>query len=185
MISTIRLKRVLLLVLLAGTWTASVQGQFYSGNWYGQAGIPYRYPSYGYPYSPYGPSFDEYGNVYLPAFPYTVPPPLRYLAPSYSYNPNPYAPFPGAASYELPFGSYAPNSYTYDLRAYGYGLSYPPPPYVYPAYPVVPYSYYIGRRPYYWRGPYRAMTLQQYITQELHGPTRVRDIVPGVPGLGG
>ncbi len=179
MVSTLWLRRVLASVLLAGMWSASAQGQYY-GNWYGQAGIPY-----GYPYFPGGPSFDAYGNVYFPAFPYDVPPPLRSLAPLYSYNQNPYAPFPGAASYELPFYSYNPNSYTYDLRAYG--LGYPPPLYAYPATPYyyTPYSYYIGRRPYYWRGPYHVMTLQQYNAKSLQGPTRVRDIVPGIPGLGG
>ena len=179
MVSTLWLRRVLASVLLVGMWAVSAEGQYY-GNWYGQAGIPY-----GYPYFQGGPSFDAYGNVYFPAFPYDVPPPLRSLAPLYSYNPNPYAPFPGAASYELPFYSYNPNSYTYDLRTYG--LGYPPPPYAYPATPYyyTPYSYYIGRRPYYWRGPYRAMTLQQYNAKSLQGPTRVRDIVPGVPGLGG
>ncbi len=189
MTSTVGLRRVIVSVLLAGMWAASAQGQYYGGpgaNWYGQAGIPYGYPfPYGYPYSVGGPSFDAYGNVYLPGYPDAVPPPIRYLAPSYSYNPNPYAPFPGAASYELPWYAYNPNSYTYDLRAYG--LGYPPPPYAYPATPYyyTPYSYYIGRRPYYWRGPYRAMTLQQYNAKSLQGPTRVRDIVPGMPELGG
>ncbi len=188
MISARWLKRVLVSVLLAGMWTASAQGQFYGGGWYGQAGIPYGYPSYAYPYSQIGPNpYDYYGAGYPSGFPYDVPPPLRYLAPSYSYNPNPYAPFPGAASYELPFGSYNPNSYTYDLRAYGYGLGYPPPAYAYPAYPVFPYSYftpsghYIGPLPYHWRGPYHAMTLQQYIAKQLQGPTRVRDVAPGIP----
>lgn len=177
--STMWIRRVIAPVLLAGMWAASAQAQYYGGNWYGQMGIPY-----GYPYSQGGPSFDAYGNVYMPGSPDAVPPPIRYMAPSLSYNPNPYAPFPGASSYELPYYSYNPNSYTYDLRAYGYGLV--PPPYAYPAIPYyyMPYSYYIGR-PYHWRGPYHAMTLQQYNAQSLHGPTRVRDIVPGVPELGG
>ena len=173
-------------VLVAGMWVAAAQGQFYGGpgaGWYGPAGMPY-----GYPYSLPGFSFDEYGNAYLTPAPYLAPPPLRSLMPSRSYTPNPYAAFPNTFSYEPVPNLYAPNSFTYDLRAYGYG--YPPPAYTYPAYPTAPYgytapSYYTGRRPRNWRGPYHAMTLGQYIEKGLQGPTRVRDIVPGIPGLGG
>jgi len=181
MISTAWLRRVFVSVFLAGMSASSAPGQYYAGNGYDQGGIPY-----GYPYSQGMPSFDAYGNVYVPGYPDAVPPPIRYLTPSYSYNPNPYAPFPGAASYGLPWYSYNPNSYTYDLRAYGYGYL-PPPWYAYPRSPYyyTPYSFPVGRRPYHWRGPYHALTLPQYLTKELHGPTRVRDIVPGIPELGG
>jgi hypothetical protein len=75
-------------------------------------------------------------------------------------------------SYEVPQDAYAPNTFTYDLQAYAYG--YPPPLYS-PHYPP-------GRQ--YWRMIYREMTLGQYIRKQLHGPVRVRDIVPGIPELG-
>ena len=128
---------------------------------------------------------------------FSVPPPLRSIAPSFSYNGNPYMPFPRSFSYEVPPNAYAPNSYTYDLRAYGYG--YPPPAYggppAYapgyspPAYSYsYPYSYPYGYSypvPRYRRGIYRQLSLRQYIDRQLHGPVRVRDYVQGMPELGG
>lgn len=152
----------------------------------------------------YGDYYGYYG--------FSVPPPLRSIAPSFSYNGNPYAPFPRSFSYEVPPNAYAPNSYTYDLRAYGYG--YPPPAYGPPAYgaseyepsaygpsaympsvyssPAYPYGYSYGypygysyRAPRYQRGIYRQLSLRQYIDRQLHGPVRVRDFVQGMPELGG
>ncbi len=187
MISRMWFGRAVVFVLLLGVLTASAGAQLYVGPGVvvldqGRALYPYSYApavpgSYLYGYAnPFGPWY---------GFP-SVPPPSRYLAPSFSYNANPYAQFPNSFSYEVPAYNYAPNSFTYDLRAYGYGYA-PPPLYAYPVSPYyyTPYSYYVGRRPYYWRGPYHAMTLQQYNDRSLHGPTRVRDIVPGVPELGG
>ena len=98
-----------------GMLATSVQAQGY-GDYYG-SGSP-----------------DSYYN-------FSVVPPLRSIAPSFSYNGNPYAPFPRSFSYEVAPNAYAPNSYTYDLRAYGYG--YPPPAYGPPAYspPASSYGY--------------------------------------------
>jgi hypothetical protein len=152
-----------------------------------------------------------YGDYYGAGSPesyynFSVPPPLRSIAPSFSYNGNPYSPFPRSFSYEVPPNAYAPNSYTYDLRAYGYG--YPPPAYGPPAYgssadmpsvyspPAYPYGYSSGypygypygysyRAPRYQRGIYRQLSLRQYIDRQLHGPVRVRDFVQGMPELGG
>jgi hypothetical protein len=84
-------------------------------------------------------------------------------------------------SYEVPQDAYAPNTFTYDLQAYAYG--YPPPLYSPPVYPYSYYPYYSPGRQY-WRMIYREMTLGQYIRKQLHGPVRVRDIVPGIPELG-
>jgi hypothetical protein len=149
-------------------------------------------------YGDYGAgSLDSYYN-------FSVPPPLRSIAPSFSYNGNPYNPFPRSFSYEVPPNAYAPNSYTYDLRAYGYG--YPPPAYGPPAYSPpaysysypysypygysygYPYSYPYGYSypvPRYQRGAYRQLSLRQYIDRQAHGPVRVRDIVRNMPELGG
>jgi hypothetical protein len=155
-----------------------------------------------------------YGDYYGQGSPgsyyynFSVPPPLRSIAPSFSYNGNPYNPFPRSFSYEVPPNAYAPNSYTYDLRAYGYG--YPPPAYGPPAYspgyspPAYssgypysnPYGYSYGypySYPYgysyplarYQRGAYRQLSLRQYIDRQVHGPVRVRDIVRNMPELGG
>ena len=177
----------LMILLLVGLATGA-KAQFYGGPGavaYGQNwGIPYPQTvpgPYDYSYGYYG-----YGDVPLPWE--LIPPPSRYLSPGFSYNPNPYAQVPNTLSYEIPSNVYAPNTYTYDLRAYGYG--YTPPVYAYPAYPVyptypvVPYFRLYTGRPFRW-GPYIAMPLRQYLAKGLHGPTRVRDIVPGIFELGG
>jgi len=147
------------------------------------------------PYAGYGPTtlgYNDYGDTYSLGPWYPVPPPSRYIYPSYSYNPNPYASFPGAFSYEVPPFAYAPNSYNYDLRAYGYMPGfYPPPaypfgyyyPYFYPSYYPYFYPYHLIRQ--YRLMGYRPMTRQEYLIRGLHGPTRVRDVVPDVPELGG
>ena len=103
---------------------------------------------------------------------------------SFSYNANPYTPFPGSSSYELPQNAYAPNSYAYDLRTYGYG--YPPPAYARPVHlpPWYPCGYSCPV-PRYQRGIYRQLSLRQYLDKQLHGPVRVRDIVRNMPELGG
>ena len=156
---------------------------------------------------------DYYGagspDSYYPYYGLSVPPPLRSIAPSFSYNGNPYAPFPRSFSYEVAPNAYAPNSYTYDLRAYGYG--YPPPAYGPPAYapqdyspPAYPYGYPYGYSygypysypysypygysypaPRYQRGTYRQLSMRQYIDRQVHGPVRVRDIVRNTPEFGG
>lgn len=162
---------------LSGMPAASAQAQGY-GDYYGMGSPDSYYPSYGF----------------------SVPPPLRSIAPSFSYNGNPYAPFPRSFSYEVAPNAYAPNSYTYDLRAYGYG--YPPPAYGPPVYPSPGYSYgypygysygypygYSYRYPYgysypvprYQRGIYRQLSMRQYLDRQLHGPVRVRDFVRGTP----
>jgi hypothetical protein len=153
------------IALLSGILATSAQAQFY--------GMPYGYP--------YGPESDAYPPV---------PPPSAYPTPGFSYDGNPYAPFLGPFSYEMPQNAYGPTAYTYDLQANGYGY---PPPIVTP--PLYPNSYYpdytpdlnLQRRglPGYWRGVYRELSLPEYLVLQLHGPVRVRDIVPGVPGLGG
>ncbi len=184
---------ILLLVGLATDAKAQPYGGpgavAYGQNW----GIPYPQAvpgpyNYSGPYGYYG--YGGYG--YVPQPWELIPPASRYLSPGFSYNPNPYAQVPNTLSYEIPPNIYAPNTYTYDLRAYGYGsgYGYSPPLYTYPAYPVyptypvAPYYYLYTGRPFRW-GPYIAMPLRQYLAKELHGPTRVRDIVPGIPELGG
>ncbi len=128
-------------------------------------------PTYMYPYG-------YYGYPAGPWFVFPVPGPYasRYL-PSYSYTPNPYAQVPGAAAYGAPPYTYFPNAYTYDLypqsHVYPWGIYYAPGSY--------PYVYYFGPR--YARLPYRAMTMREYLARQRQGPTRVRDIVPGEPGL--
>jgi hypothetical protein len=141
--------------------------------------------SYGYPYPQATPGPYDYGY----GGEFTVPPPSRSI-PGFSYNANPYAQFPNSYSYELPSDSFMPNTYTYDLRAYGYGsppAMYPPPVYPYGYYPYPypsPYPYYYPG-PRYRQGIFRQMTLREYINKQFHGPVRVRDIVPGIPELGG
>jgi hypothetical protein len=194
MASGILFRRAIGLVLLSGMLAASTQAQFYGG---AGIGVPYGYPypqgipgpgTYGYPYSPEG----SY------AFP-VIPPPSTYFTPWFSYNANPYAPvpntfsyeqLPNAFSYEMPQNFYAPNTYTYDLGAYGYG--YPPPIAALPFYPDGDNSIFypdVNARhrglPGYRRGVYREVSPQEYLFLQLHGPVRVRDIVPGVPELGG
>jgi hypothetical protein len=186
MASEMWFRRVVVFVFSSGILAASARAQSSVG--LGAAAfdrtwaLPYSYP-YTQPVSGYYP----YGYAYPPdtgyAFPF-VPPPSRYIAPSFSYNGNPYAQFPNSFSYDVPQNAYAPNSFTYDLRAYGYG--YPPPIYYSP--PVYPYGYYY---PYYYPGrpysreAYRQLSLREYIAKQLHGPVRVRDFVRGVPELGG
>jgi len=187
MTSGIAFGRVVVLVLFSGMLAASAQAQFF----YGASGMG---SPYGYPYPQIVPGPDAYGYGYSPGSWYglpVVPPPSRYLMPSFSYNANPYAQFPNTFSYEIPQNAYAPNSYTYDLRAYGYGylppIYYVPPLYFYRYYP----NYYPDLNPHYRglpgyrRGVYRQVSLQEYLVTQFHGPVRVRDIVPGVPELGG
>jgi len=128
---------------------------------------------------------------------YFLPYAARYL-PSYSYTPSPYIQVPGAAAYGTPPYAYSPDAYNYDLTAQSfaeffsllpYFYDYYPPYFYYPP-PAVPYGSYgynysypfIPRR---WRSPYRPMTLPEYLYRQSQGPTRVRDIVPGIPELGG
>jgi len=181
-----RVGPVVVLTVVLSVLAASAKAQLYAGPGSTVLGQTWS-PSYGYPYSYATPGpYSYYWYAYPPGpwyvFP-SVPPPSRYVAPSLSYNANPYAQFPNSFSYEVPPNAYAPGSYTYDLRAYGYG--YPPPYYPYT------YSYYPGYRPYYpvrplyGRGAYRSMTLREYIARQLHGPVRVRDVVPGQRTLGG
>ena len=170
--------------LLLGALTASVEAQPYGGGSYYGPGTPGSYPYGGSGYS-YPPTADYYYYVY----PYAS----RYL-PSYSYTPSPYNPVPGAAAYGPPPFSYSPNAYTYDLYAQSYAdffnalpyLYYYYPPYSYYPPPALPYNYsyypFIPRR---WRSIYRPMTLPEYLYRGSQGPTRVRDIVPGIPELGG
>ncbi len=169
------------LLLVVGLAT-SVKAQAY-----GNYGV---YGSY-----PYG----SYGGTYLLLPGYVFPYASNYL-PSYSYTPSPYMPVPGGAAYGgVPF-SYSPFAYNYDLYAQSYA-SYPPvyfyppgydysqtynyPPAIYYSPQQYPYGYYRPFNPRRWRSPYRPMTLQEYFYRESQGPTRVRDIVPGVPELGG
>jgi len=172
-------------LLLVAEWTTSARAQTYG---YGPAAPgSYPYGDSGYSGYPYIPSIDYF------FYPYAS----RYL-PSYSYAPSPYRQVPGGAAYgPLPF-SYSPNAYTYDLNAQYYAdlyaqyyadlygaQSYPYyPPYYYPA-PAFPYGYYSPFIPRRWRSPYRPMTLPEYLYRQSQGPTRVRDIVPGIPELGG
>ncbi len=181
------------LLLVAGLAT-SVRAQPYG-----------TYGAYGsYPYGSYGDTY-----VLLPG--YIFPYASRYL-PSYSYTPSPYMPVPGGAAYGgVPF-TYSPNAYTYDLYAQSYA-SYPPvyfyppdsdysqtynyppdysylqtynyPPAIYSSPPAYPYRYYRPFNPRRWRSPYRPMSLQEYFYRGSQGPTRVRDVVPGIPELGG
>jgi len=182
--------------LILAALTASVEAQPYigsgaavpSGTW-----VP-SYVSYYGPTAPgaypYGDS-GYYGSPYLPPVDYyfSYPYASRYL-PSYSYTPSPYRQVPGAAAYGTPPYTYSPDAYTYDLYAQSYADAYAQfypyyPPYFYyppPAFPYGYYHYFIPRRP---RSPYRPMTLQEYLYRGSQGPTRVRDIVPGVPELGG
>ena len=184
--------------LAVGGWTTCAQAQAY-----GDSGAVADDPSERVP--PISlVSFDSY----LPD-PWTaVPPPARYFpGPGFRYNANPLAQVPNTFSYEMPPNAYMPNTYTYDLRAYGYnhpGYSYPygynSPygfgyPYGYPPamvpVPVYPFGYFPNPYLDYYpapqrrRGTYRPMTLREYIARELRGPTRVRDVVPGIPELGG
>jgi hypothetical protein len=185
MASRIRSGCVAASLILAAALAMSVEAQPYGGPGAGVPGqtwTPFYAGYYGAPPSyPYG-DYGDYGYSYLPSPGYFFPYASRYL-PSYSYTPNPYMQMPGAAAYgTLPF-TYSPNAYTYDLYSQSYG--YYPPTFYYPP-PVFPYGYYyyhfIPRRP---RSPYRPMTLPEYIYRQSQGPTRVRDIVPGVPELGG
>lgn len=176
------------LLLLAGL-TTSVKAQVYGP--YAPGSYPYG-GSGSYPYGGYGylPQLDYYYYFY----PYAS----RYL-PSYSYTPSPYMPAPGAAAYGTPPYTYSPYAYNYDLTAasfadffnalpYLYDY-YPPyayyPPYSYYPPPVVPYGYHYPVIPRRWRSPYRPLTLPEYLYRQSQGPTRVRDIVPGMPELGG
>jgi hypothetical protein len=130
------------------------------------------------------PGYYSYGYVAPPGYWHvvpSVPPPLRYNPRAFSYQGNPYLPFPYSYSYEAAPYTYFPNSYTYDLRAYGYAY----PPALYPA-PVYPYRYYY----YYYHAPrsrsgiYRPLTLREYLARQSRGPARVRDYVPGAPRPG-
>lgn len=178
---------VLLLVLVGPA--AGTQAQPYGGPGmpaYGQdGGNPYSQAvpgPYGYGY-PYG-----YADTYGYDSSNLLPPPAQYFpGPGFRYNANPYATAPNTFSYEMPPNAYAPNTFTYNLRAYADAP--PAPAYVPPVYPFgyVEPGYYPG---YFYHpqrrfGIYRTLTLGQYIALELHGPTRVRDIVPGIPELGG
>ncbi len=174
------------LVLAAGL-AASVEAQPYFDPGAIVPSQPWT-PSYVSYYGPAAPGSYPYGDYGYYGYPYFAPPDYYFLPyasrylPSYSYTPSPYMQVPGAAAYGTPPYTYSPNAYTYDLYAQSYA-SYPP--YFYYPPPVFPYGYYypfIPRRP---RSPYRPMTLQEYFYRASQGPTRVRDIVPGVPGLGG
>jgi hypothetical protein len=171
-------RSAVVLVFLAGLLATPATAELYVGPGaavLGQARVPYLYP-----YGPVGPDLYSYGYM----FPYgpwhvfpSVPPPARYGTPSFSYRANPYVLPPRTFSYEVPPSAYAPDSFPYDLRAYGYG--YPPP--------IQPPRLYFYR---YHPGPregtsYRPMSLREYKVRQLGGPVRVRDIVPGVPELGG
>lgn len=176
-------RHIVVLVCVVGMSAATGEAQFYPNSGMGasgQSGIPY----YGYPApTTYGDEY-SYGGTYGP---YYVPPPSSFIAPSFSFNANPYAAFPRSFSYEVPQNAYAPNSYTYDLRAYGYG--YPPsaypPVYAPPAYsaPWYPYGYYYPYYPVprYQRGIYRQLSMRQYVDRQIHGPVRVRDFVRSAP----
>ncbi|MCL5280454.1 MAG: hypothetical protein M1376_11165 [Planctomycetes bacterium] len=173
-------------LLLAVVLPAWVEAQPYGG-----PGSGFYGPSAPgtYPYGDYGNS-DYYGYPYFPFPGFFYPYASRYL-PSYSYTPSPYMQVPGAAAYGTPPFAYSPFAYTYDLYAQSYADAYAGlypyyPPYAYyapPAYPYGPYHRFIPRRPRF--SPYRPMTLEEYFYRESQGPTRVRDIVPGVPELGG
>jgi hypothetical protein len=174
------------LLLVAGL-TTSAEAQVYGP--YAPGSYPYG-GSGSYPYSGYGylPQYDYY--YYF--FPYAS----RYLQ-SQSYTPSPYRPMPGAGAYGTPPYTYSPDAYNYDLTAASFAdyfsafpffYDYYPPYYYYPP-PAAPYGYngysyypFIPRR---WRSPYRPMPLPEYLYRQFHGPTRVRDIVPGIPELGG
>jgi hypothetical protein len=171
-------------LLLAAGLTTSVEAQSYIGPGATVPGWTWT-PSYVNYYGPSAPGsypYGDYGYSYLPSPEYFFPYASRYL-PSYSYLPNPYRQVPGAAAYGVPPFTYSPDAYTYDLYAQSY--AYYPPYFYYPP-PVFPYGYYyyrfIPRRP---RWPCRPMTPPEYLYRESQGPTRVRDIVPGVPELGG
>ena len=171
--------------LILAALAASVQAQLYGGSGSGFYG-----PSApgAYPYGDYG-YYGYYGYPYLP-FPGLYPPYASRYLPSYSYTPSPYVQVPGGAAYGTPPFSYSPFAYNYDLYAQSYADTYAqlypyyPPDFYYtpPVYPYRPYYRFIPRRP---RTPYRPMTLQEYLYRASQGPTRVRDIVPGIPELGG
>jgi len=176
--------RILLIFVAAavgvvGGPATSVQAQVYTApgaTVLGQVSMPPYSYSYAQPgLYPYGYAY-PFGPWYV--FP-SVPPPSRYISPPFSYQANPYAPFPNSFSYEVPPYTYTPNSFTYDLRAYGYPWGIYPSP----SYPYGYYWYYYNLGPRYRRGVYRQMSLREYTARQLHGPTRVRDIVPGVPEL--
>jgi hypothetical protein len=185
------------LLLVAGL-TTSVEAQPYFGSGAGQTWTPYSGNYYGPAASGAYPYWD-YGYSYVPLVDFFLNPPYasRYLH-SYSYTPSPYRPVPGGAAYGTPPFSYSPDAYTYDLNAAYYAdlyaqyyadlygvQSYPYyPSYYYPS-PVVPYGYYSRFLPRRWRSPYRPMPLPEYLHRQSQGPTRVRDIVPGIPELGG
>ena len=153
-------------------WAACATAQTYGGPTilrYGQdIGIPYLQTV---------PGPDVYENPSDPDFPYVMPPPGAYSGPGYFYGGNPYGSGPSGFPYGMPPYAYVPNPYPYGPYGYGY-----PPPYPSPGYPS-DYSYpnYIEQSRQ--RGIYRTMTLREYIARELRGPTRVRDIVPGIPEL--
>jgi hypothetical protein len=173
---------VLACLLFVAGWATSAKAQPY-----GNTGVYGSYP-YGY-----------YGDTYVLLPGYIFPYASQYL-PSYSYTPSPYMPVPGGAAYGgVPF-TYSPNAYTYDLYAqslasyppvyfyppdYDYSQTYTYPPATYYLPPPYPYGYYRPFIPRRWRSPYRPMTLPEYFYRASQGPTRVRDIVPGIPELGG
>ena len=181
---------VVVSLLLAVGLTTSVRAQPYYGSGAGPTWTPYGGSYYGPSTS--GSSYGDYGYY---AYPYVLPDysfypyASRYL-PSYSYTPSPYRPVPGGAAYGTPPFTYSPDAYTYDLYAPFYADLYSQiypyyQPYFYYPPPAFPYGYYYPFRPRRWRSPYRPMSLPEYLYRESQGPTRVRDIVPGIPELGG
>ena len=153
----------LTVLLLVGLATGA-KAQFYGG-----PGIVAYGQNYGVPYPQALPGYSDYSGYYGYSGDYGYPG-------DYGYYGDMYAPqYWGPTS--SPYGYFGPG-------AYGYG--YRPPMYAYPPYsvsPAVPYRPYMGRP--YRVGPYIAMSLRQYLAKGFQGPTRVRDIVPGVPGLDG
>jgi hypothetical protein len=190
MVSTVLSGRVVAPLILTAALATAAEAQYYFG-----PGSQFYAGSYGpsasgaYPYGNYG-DYAYYGYPYYLPFPGLYTPYASRYLPSYSYTPSPYMQVPGGAAYGTPPFTYSPFAYNYDLFAQSYADAYaqfypyylPYSNYAPPAYPYGRYYRFIPRRP---RSPYRPMTLQEYLYRQSQGPTRVRDIVPGVPELGG